>query len=131
MEALMYSNAVSASTIVYCSHHMDEVERLADNLIVMEGGRLRLTASPDELRSRVSRWISDIPFRGPPPAEIPGLLQAERIDGLHHHIVLEQDDGFAAFLRSRGARIVERTEVDLETAMNALLAGPEAGGSES
>jgi ABC-2 type transport system ATP-binding protein len=70
----------------------------------------------------VTHWIADIPFKGPDPAAIPGLLQAQKIEGLHHYIVLDQDQGFADFLRAAGASNVRSDSVGLDRAVNAFLA---------
>ena len=122
MESLMYSNAAEDSTILYCSHQMEEIERLADNLIILERGRLVNMSPPDEFVDRVSHWIADVPFKGPDPASIPGLLQVQRIEGLHQYVVLDQDDGFAGFLSAAGAKHVQRQPVGLDRAVNAFLA---------
>lgn len=122
LEALMYSNTTEHCTVVYCSHQMEEIERIADDLIVMERGRLMSHSPPDEFCARVSHWISDIPFRGPDPDRIPGYLMRQKLDGLHHYYVLDQDDRFAEFLRAAGARTARRMEVSLDRAVNAFLA---------
>jgi ABC-2 type transport system ATP-binding protein len=50
------------------------------------------------------------------------LLQAQRIDGLHHYLVLDRDDSFEAFLRASGARSVQAMPVSLDRAVNGFLA---------
>jgi len=49
------------------------------------------------------------------------LLQQQRIDGLFHYLVLDQGDHFAEFLRSAGARSVQRMPVSLDQAVNGYL----------
>jgi len=122
LESLLYSNAAQQCTVIYCSHQMEEVERVADNLVILERGRLVHMSAPDEFRARVSHWIADIPFQGPDPRTVPGLLEQQRLDGLQHYIVLDQDDGFAAFLRGAGARSAQAMQVSLDRAVNAFLA---------
>ena len=117
----MYSNTAEECTVLYCSHQMEEIERLADNLIILERGRLKNMSPPDEFCERVSHWVADIPFKGPHPSEIPGLLQAQRLDGLHHYVVLDQDEGFADYLRAQGATNIQRNAVSLDRAVNAFL----------
>ncbi|MDF3982942.1 ABC transporter ATP-binding protein [Luteibacter sp. PPL201] len=122
LETLLYSNATRDCTVVYCSHQMEEIERVADNLIIMERGALRHMSPPDDFRARVCAWVADIPFRGPDPRLVPGLLEAQRIDGLHHYLVLDQGDDFADFLRACGARTVHAMPVSLDRAVNGFLA---------
>ncbi len=122
LESLLYSNAADDCTVIYCSHQMEEIERVADNLIILERGRLMHMSAPEEFCSRVSHWVADIPFKGPEPSTVPGLLERQRLDGLHHYLVLDQDEGFAEFLRSAGARSIQSMPVGLDRAVNAFLA---------
>jgi ABC-2 type transport system ATP-binding protein len=122
LESLLYSEAREACTIIYCSHQMEEVERVADNLIILERGVLRNMSPPEDFCARVRYWVADIPFRGPEPAAVPGLLQAQKIDGLHHYVVIDQGEAFAQFLRGHGARSVKSMPVGLDRAVNGFLA---------
>ena len=122
LESLMYSNATDECTVVYCSHQMEEIERVADNLIILERGQLKNMSAPEDFTARVSHWIADVPFNGPDPRSVPGLLEVQRLDGLHHYLVLDQDDGFERFLREAGARNVQSMPVSLDRAVNAFLA---------
>jgi ABC-2 type transport system ATP-binding protein len=133
LEALLETTTSSPErcTIVYCSHQMDEIERLAENLVVLERGRLVCTAEPEELCARVRLWLADIPFRGPDPAKLPGLLEARQIDNVFHYLVLDQGDDFAEVLRQAGALTVRSMSVSLTRAVDALLARRHAGRAEA
>lgn len=122
LESLMYSNATDECTVIYCSHQMEEIERVADNLIILERGQLKNMSAPEDFTARVSHWVADVPFKGPEPHTVPGLLEVQRLDGLHHYLVLDQDDGFEQFLRNSGARNVQSMPVSLDRAVNAFLA---------
>lgn len=122
LESLLYRSSGEDCTVVYCSHQMDEIERVAEQLILLERGKLRAMATPEELVARVSYWVAEIPFKAPDPRTVPGLLQQQRIDGLQHYLVLDQGADFADFLASLGARSVRRMAVGLDRAVNALLA---------
>jgi ABC-2 type transport system ATP-binding protein len=122
LESLLSTNAAEQCTIIYCSHQMDEIERVADNLIILERGELKSMSPPDAFCERIRYWIADIPFRGPAAQTVPGLLQVQKLDGLYHYVVLDQDDDFADFLRSQGARTVQSMPVSLERAINGFLA---------
>ncbi len=122
LESLMYSNATDECTVIYCSHQMEEIERVADNLIILEHGQLRNMSAPEDFCARVTHWVADVPFKGPELRSVPGLLEVQRLDGLHHYLVLDQDDGFEQFLRNNGARNVQSMPVSLDRAVNAFLA---------
>lgn len=122
LESLLYGNVADYCTVVYCSHQMEEVERVADNLIILERGQLKNMSAPDEFRARVTHWVADVPFKGPDPRTVPGLLELQRIDGLHHYLVLDQRADFEDFLRANGARNVQSMPVTLDRAVNAFLA---------
>ena len=122
LESLLYSNAADDCTVVYCSHQMEEIERVADNLIILERGQLTHMSAPEDFTARVSHWVADVPFKGPDPRTVPGLLEMQRLDGLHHYLVLDQDDGFEHFLRACGARNAQSMPVSLDRAVNAFLA---------
>ena len=122
LESLLYSNAADDCTVIYCSHQMEEIERVADNLIILERGQLRNMSAPEDFTARVSHWVADVPFKGPELHTVPGLLEVQRLDGLHHYLVLDQDAGFEQFLRTSGARNVQSMPVSLDRAVNAFLA---------
>lgn len=122
LESLLQSNAADDCTVIYCSHQMEEIERVADNLIILERGQLKHMSAPEEFTVRVRHWVADVPFKGPQLHSVPGLLEVQRIDGLHHYLVLDQDDGFERFLREAGARYVQSMPVSLDRAVNAFLA---------
>ena len=122
LESLLYGNAADDCTVIYCSHQMEEIERVADNLIILERGQLRHMSAPEDFCARVTHWVADVPFKGPDPRTVPGLLELQRLDGLHHYLVLDQDDGFERFLRDNGARSVQSMPVSLDRAVNAFLA---------
>ncbi|MBD8525231.1 ABC transporter ATP-binding protein [Pseudomarimonas arenosa] len=121
LESLLAAVAESDSTIIYCSHQMEEIERLADNLIVLERGRLIHMSPPDEFCRRVSLWVADFGLQSPPLSHLSGLLQVQTLDGLHHCLLLDAPDDFGQQLEALGARRHYRGEVSLDRAVNALL----------
>lgn len=122
LEAVLNSLDDGDTTIIYCSHQMDEIERLADNLIILERGELKHMSAPEEFCERVSLWVAELPFVAPERGTLPGVLQVQRIDGLFHYLVLDQDESFGALLDAQGARRHHRGDVNLDRAVNAFLA---------
>ncbi|HYD36575.1 MAG TPA: ABC transporter ATP-binding protein [Allosphingosinicella sp.] len=127
LDALIAAVSDEARTILYCSHQIEEVERLADTLLILERGRLASYSAPDAFRDRIGHWLADVPFKGPAKDEVPGLLQHRQIDGVHHYIVIDQGEAFAEFLRAHGARKPQVMPVPLERAVDAFLTRNHAG----
>jgi ABC-2 type transport system ATP-binding protein len=127
LEALIATVGDDDRTIVYCSHQIDEVERLADTLVVLERGKLASFSAPDAFCDRITQWVADIPFKGPNRDAVPGLLQHRQIDGVHHYVVIDQSEAFAEFLRAQGARTVQAMPVSLDRAVDAFLTRNHAG----
>lgn len=121
LEAVLTSVEDAGCTVIYCSHQMEEIERLADNLIVMERGELIHMSPPDEFCERITLWVAEFPFLASGAEFLPGVLQVQRIDGLFHFIVLDQDQSFGKQLEQKGARRVWEGAVDLDRAVNAFL----------
>jgi ABC-2 type transport system ATP-binding protein len=122
LEALMYANVDHESTIIYCSHQMEEIERVADNLIILERGALRHMSPPFEFCERVQLWVAEFPFRAPDCRHLPGVLQIQQIDGLTHLVVIDQHEDFGARLRLMGARSAHSMPISLDRAVNGFLA---------
>lgn len=127
LEALLQATADDDATIVYCSHQMDEIERVADNLVILEHGRLRYMNGPDDFCGRVQLWIAEFPFKAPDVQQLPGVLQVQSIDGLTHIVTFDQDDSFGARLRLLGARSLQAMPLGLHRAVNAFLSHGHAG----
>jgi ABC-2 type transport system ATP-binding protein len=123
LEAMLQVAQLDAgNTIVYCSHQMDEIERVADNLVILERGRMRYMSGPDDFCDRIRMWVAAVPARVPEVRQLPGVLQVQVIDHLTHVVVFDQDDGFGARLKLLGAQSVQAMPLGLDGAVNAFLA---------
>lgn len=121
LESLMFTAMDNDGTVVYCSHQMEEIERVADNLVIIERGRLRHMSAPDEFCERVRLWVVEFPFKAPDLRSLPGLLEVQHIEGLTHLTVFDQPDEFGARLKLMGARSVQSMPATLERAVNGFL----------
>jgi ABC-2 type transport system ATP-binding protein len=123
LDALLQGTLDDAgATVVYCSHQMDEIERVADNLVILERGRMRYMSGPDDFCDRIRLWVAAFPARVPEVRELPGVLQVQVIDHLTHVVVFDQDDNFGARLKLLGAQSVQAMPLGLDRAVNAFLA---------
>lgn len=129
LDALLQTSLDDGATVVYCSHQMEEIERVADNLVILERGVLRHMSPPADFCERVALWIADFPFRQPDAAHLPGVLEMRVIDGLTHLVVFDGGDDFGSRLRLMGARTCQSMPVSLDRAVNGFLARGHAGAS--
>lgn len=125
LEATMLDD--EGTTVVYCSHQMDEIERVADNLVILEHGTLRYMSGPDDFCERIRLWVAAFPFKAPDVWQLPGVLQVQTIEGHTHVVVFDQDDSFGARLKLLGAQSIQTIPLGLERAVNAFLAHGHAG----
>lgn len=118
LEALMLSERADNATVIYCSHQMEEIERVADRLILLEKGQLKNNSPPDDFCSRVRYWTSATPLKD---WSIPGLLTSRSIEGRQHILVVDQDDSFSHTLHALGGTDIKELSVSLDRAVNAFL----------
>ncbi|BDX04820.1 ABC transporter ATP-binding protein [Planctobacterium marinum] len=121
LESLLFIGTEHQASIIYCSHQMEEIERVADNLILMEQGRLINNSAPEDFVARIASWSVD--FDGKPfdPAAIPGFLSSRNIEGRHHIVVADCKADFASYLKHQGATFMQPLPINLESAVNAFL----------
>jgi ABC-2 type transport system ATP-binding protein len=80
-------------TVLVSSHDIEEVERLADNVALLENGRLRFSETTESLLGRFRRMEVTVPgpvSLGAPPA---GWLELEQKGGLVKFIVTDFTNG--------------------------------------
>ncbi|MDM4765494.1 ABC transporter ATP-binding protein [Pelomonas sp. SE-A7] len=123
LEALLFCGQQRGATIIYCSHQMEEIERVADQLIVLERGELRHQSTPDEFCQRVRLWQLEFPVRAPDLRGLPGYLESQTLDGLTELLLFDQDhEAVLPRLEQLGVRRHASAAVGLDRAVNAVLA---------
>ncbi|MDA8295832.1 MAG: ABC transporter ATP-binding protein [Actinomycetota bacterium] len=69
--AVVTSLRARGAAILLTSHYLEEVEVLADEVVVMQRGKVLVTGSPDALRSAAPLGTSEIAFRTRPHVALP------------------------------------------------------------
>jgi len=117
LESMVYVTRDRQRTILFSSHLLSDVERVADQIAVMEHGVLRAFCGADTFRERVRRLVlhfeSDRPPNLPP---IPGLLTALRDTDTLTLTIANFDEHVEAQLDALGPSRIERIEINLEEA---------------
>ncbi|GHF89331.1 ABC transporter ATP-binding protein [Thalassotalea marina] len=123
LTALMHTEMDANCTIIYCSHQMEEVERVADNLIIVEAGEVKYMAAPDDFCQRVNYWICDFETKPDKVKNLQCVLSLKNIEGQIHIVTIDQPaEHFEAYLLANGAASVVAVPVSLDKAIGAVLA---------
>ncbi len=114
LAAVVRTVAEEGRTVIFSSHLLEEVERVADHVAMIHHGRVALDAPMDEVKARhhahVLRWAEP---RADTP-ELPGLLHAVR-DGGEWRVLCDGDAAaFRAAAAALGAEVVESSSPTLE-----------------
>jgi ABC-2 type transport system ATP-binding protein len=121
LEAMIYFTRSRERTIFFSSHLLDDVERVADQVAVLDYSVLRACCSVETFRDRVRRLVARFPTA--PPRElpaVPGLLQTAR-DEDELSLIVANPNGQTRLLESLGALAVEEQAVGLEEALIAYV----------
>jgi ABC-2 type transport system ATP-binding protein len=118
--------ADTPTTVVIATHHIQEVESLADHVGVLSAGRLVAQKSRDELRRTVRRYRVEVPEGWQPPAELrtQGLRRSSSGRELQWTLTGEEHD-VTSRLSAAGATVRDVTPLALEDAALAILGGEE------
>lgn len=117
----------AGGTVLLTSHYLEEVEALAERVVVMDRGRVVADGSLAQIRSAVpSRRVR---FRAPEVPDLPGV-DGRRSDDEHHELWTSDADTLVRRLVTSGAEFtgLEVSSASLEEAFVALTAhhGPPA-----
>jgi ABC-2 type transport system ATP-binding protein len=118
LEAMIYFTRSRERTIFFSSHLLDDVERVADYVAVLDYSVLRACCSVDTFRERVRRLV--VRFPGEAPRNLPaisGLLQAGRDDNELTLVVANLSSQTHRLLQSLGAEAVDEVPISLEDAL--------------
>jgi ABC-2 type transport system ATP-binding protein len=118
LEAMIYFTRSRERTIFFSTHLLDDVERVADQVAVLDYSVLRACASADTFRERVHRLVAR--FRSEPPHKlpaIPGLLRVTRSDRELSLIIANLNGRTERDLEELGAESVDEQPISLEDAL--------------
>lgn len=106
--------AEEGRTVLFSSHILTDVERVADRVAILDKGVLRVNAPLDDVKRRVRRYHVQFAGEAPEPPAMTGLLRARR---RRNELVLTVVDGEGSvepLCRELGARAVEMEPLNLE-----------------
>jgi ABC-2 type transport system ATP-binding protein len=121
VESMIYLTRRSDRTIFFSSHHLGDVERVADFLAVLDYSVLRACCPLESFRNSVQEV--QLQFAGPPPKlpAIPGLLQAFRTERELRVTFVHYNDQTEKALRALSPLSMETLPLGLEDAFISYL----------
>jgi ABC-2 type transport system ATP-binding protein len=122
LEAMIYFTRSRERTIFFSTHLLDDVERVADRVAVLDYSVLRACCTLETFGERVRRLVARFPAA--PPGDLPavrGLLQATRDANELSLIVVNPGGQVHRLLESLGALAVDEQPVGLEEALIAYV----------
>jgi ABC-2 type transport system ATP-binding protein len=122
LEAMVYFTRSRERTIFFSSHLLDDVERVADHVAVLDYSVLRACCSVETFRDRVRRLVVHFPDQ--PPRElpaIPGLLRVTRAENELLLTVANANGQTHRLLQTLGGETVDEQPLSLEDALIAYV----------
>ena len=115
--------ADTPTTVLISTHHIHDVESLADHVGVLRQGRLVAQMSRDELRRTVLRYRVEVPDGWQPPVELRTASLRRSSSGREVQWTLAGDEhDVTARLAAAGATVRDVTPLSLEDAALTFLA---------
>ncbi len=84
--------AASGRTVLLSSHQVSEVERVADIVVILLGGKLIAFESLDDLKRGVKEVVATLPAIDTPAPEMPGQVLAHAKFGCDHQWMVRELD---------------------------------------
>jgi ABC-2 type transport system ATP-binding protein len=111
LRVLVEDFANEGRTLFLSSHHLSEVERIAEWVGIIDHGKLLLEARLDDMRTNFRRVR--VVGEALPLAAWPDIVSANTGEGTTEYVVRADADAFAASLQSQGATVLDVTPLNL------------------
>jgi ABC-2 type transport system ATP-binding protein len=80
LQSMLYVTRQPNRTILFSSHLLSDVERVADRIVVLDHGVLRADCTVEVFRERLRHYVLKFRDTPPPAPALPGLLESFRTD---------------------------------------------------
>jgi ABC-2 type transport system ATP-binding protein len=130
LEGILETLPAEGGAVVYASHLIHDVERIADRVVFLERGRVQLDSPLETLKREVRLVTAVFEEAAPSAVKLPGMLDST-VDGRVLSVVARgNDDELTALLRAQGAKKIEVSPLPLEEILVAFLRNGNSGDHE-
>lgn len=112
--AIIRTIADEGRTVLFSSHLLDEVERVADRVAIIHQGRIMLTASMDEIKDSHRRMTLHFEHTQERPPELAGTISLEGRGVEWTYICAGESSQLRREAEAIGATVVEDDELTLD-----------------
>jgi ABC-2 type transport system ATP-binding protein len=123
LESMLYVTRGGGRTIFFSSHLLDDVERVADHIAILDRSVLRARCSVDGFRASVAQYHL-LFSNAPAPDSLPpirGLLHTRRAPGELWVTIARPDDETQRVLHSVGASFADEVPLNFADALTGYL----------
>jgi len=114
LEAIIRTIAEEGRTVLFSSHLLHEVERVADKVALIDRGRVAFTGTLDDIKQTHHRLTLRFPQPQPGPPDLPGALAWEGAGSEWAAVCSGQLDDLRAAANACGAQVVGRRAPSLD-----------------
>jgi len=129
LDGVLSAVSDEGGAVIYASHLVHDVERVADRVIVLDGGRIRLEGELDALKARILRARAVFPGDAPRGGDVSGVIDAISEGRVLTVTADAPEPELDAALRALGAHEVAFEPLPLEEILVALLREGHAKGA--
>ncbi len=121
LESILYITRNPNRTVLLSSHLLDDIERVADYLLILDRSVLRAACPLEEFRRRIAHY--QLTFASGPPAlpTIPGLLDMLRVNNTLRLTVANPAEDLDGALAALGPVEMERQPINFQEAIMAYM----------
>jgi ABC-2 type transport system ATP-binding protein len=124
LESMIYATRDTNRTVFFSSHLLEDVERTADYIAILDRSVLRACCPVETFRSRINQYVLRYEAPARPPEALPklrGLLQARRSGSELRLTIVRPDEGTRQAIQELGASTIEEVPVSFEEAVIGYL----------
>ena len=123
LEAMVYATRRADRTIIFSSHLLSDIERMADTIAVLDYSVLRAECSLDTFRSCVQQFVLTFAEKPPDPPAIRGIIQCIPRGNQLRLTLVNVTKETCTTLEQLGALRIEEVPISLEDAFVSYLGG--------
>jgi ABC-2 type transport system ATP-binding protein len=121
LEAILYITRTPHRTVLLSSHMLEDIERVADYLLILDRSVLRASCSVEEFRTRIAQFQMTFAATPPQMPELTGLLDMLRVNNSVRITVANPPPDIEARLQALHPIEMQRLPVNFIEAVTAYM----------